>query len=120
MSAPAEADMCSECEAPADWHTYALSLCVYRGTPEPGSDAEALARLMPGWWSRCAACTPYQLEHKWGGKDVLPDFTGAQWVTMLPPLLQALFVADSSLPPRKPRAQPDPRRALGHVPAGGV
>jgi hypothetical protein len=54
--------MCSECEAPAEWHTYALSLCLYRGTPEPGSDAEALAHLMPGWWSRCAACTPYQLD----------------------------------------------------------
>jgi hypothetical protein len=111
MPAPAKADMCSECEAPADWHTYAVSLCLYRGAPEPGSQAETIARLLPGWWERCAACTPYPLEHRWGGRDVLPGFGADQWATMLPPLLRALFAPDYS-PPRKPRAKPDPRRTL--------
>ncbi len=111
MPAPAETDMCSECEAPAEWHTYAVSLCLYRGVPEPGSRAETIARLLPGWWERCAACTPYQLEHQWGGPDVLPDFGADQWAAMLPLLLRALFAPDCS-PPRKPQAKPDPRRAL--------
>ena len=109
MPAPAEADICSECEAPANWHTYAVSLCLYRGAPEPGSRAETIARLMPGWWSRCVACTPYQLEHRWGGPQMLPDFGADQWVEMLPPLLRALFAPDYE-PPRKPRRKPDPRR----------
>lgn len=47
MPALDAADMCSECEALADWHTWDISLCLYRGKPEPGSQAEAIARLVP-------------------------------------------------------------------------
>jgi hypothetical protein len=35
MPAPDAADMCSECEAPALWHTWDVSLCLYRGKPSP-------------------------------------------------------------------------------------
>jgi hypothetical protein len=112
MPAPDKASMCSECQAPADWHTYDISLCLYRGDPPPGSTAERIARAIPGWWGRCSADTTYRLCHWWGmEKDVLPDFDGDQWVAMLPPLLRVLFVADAPVT-RKPRAKPDPRRAL--------
>lgn len=67
MPAPQAADMCSACQAPADWHTYALSLRLWPGTPEPGSTAAKIAALLPGWWERCPACTDYQIRHKWDG-----------------------------------------------------
>jgi hypothetical protein len=108
MPAPQAADMCSECQAPADWHTYALSLRLWPGTPEPGSTAAKLAALLPGWWERCPACTNYQLCHQWGGSGALPDFDGAQWQAMLTPVLRAIFAPDSPAP----RKQPDQRAML--------
>jgi hypothetical protein len=99
--------MCSECEAPSHWHSYALSLCLFRGKPEPGSQAETIARLIPGWWDRCSACTAYQTEHVWGGKLALPDFNGQQWVAMLPPDLKAIFAPDPTQP-RQPAIRPKP------------
>jgi hypothetical protein len=108
MPPPRPQDMCADCQAPADWHACALSLCLWRGRPEPGSKAAEIARLMPGWWDRCYASTSYQLRHVWGGADVLPDFGGEQWRAMLTPVLRAIF--DPVKPaPRKPR---DPRAAL--------
>jgi hypothetical protein len=105
---PIESDaMCSECEAPSHWHSYALSLCLFRGKPEPGSQAETIARLIPGWWDRCSACTAYQTEHVWGGKLALPDFNGQQWVAMLPPDLKAIFAPDPTQP-RQPAIRPKP------------
>jgi hypothetical protein len=104
MPALDAADMCSECEAPANWHTWNVSLCLYRGKPDPGSQAETIARLLPGWWERCQASTTYQLCHIWG-LDPLPDFDGEQWVAMLPPLLRAWFAVDG-----KPKRQPIPRK----------
>lgn len=110
MPVPGAADMCPECEAPALWHTWDTSLCLYSGKPEPGSQAETIARLLPGWWERCHANMTYRLHHTWG-LDPLPDFDGEQWIAMLPPLLRAWLGAD-----RKPRTQPmprpDPRAAL--------
>ena len=100
--------MCSECQAPADWHTYALSLRLWPGTPEPGSTAATLAALIPGWWERCPACTAYQIRQRWGGAGALPDFDGAQWQAMLTPILRAIF-APAPPPPRK---QPDQRAVL--------
>ena len=107
MPAPQAADMCSECQAPSSWHHYALSLCLWRGRPEPGSRAETIATLMPGWWERCTACTPYQLHHQWGD-NALPDFGFEQWEAMLTPQLRAIFL------PAKPkrRKAPDQRAAL--------
>ncbi len=100
MPPPRLADMCSECQAPAEWHRYGLSLRLWLGRPEPGSRAEMLARLMPGWWERCPACTHYQLDHQWG-HDALPDFDFEQWHAMLTPLLRAVFAPDKPVP-RKP------------------
>jgi hypothetical protein len=108
MPAPQAADMCSECQAPADWHTYALSLRLWPGTPEPVSTAAKLAALIPGWWERCSACTSYQIRHQWGGTGILPGFDGTQWQAMLTPVLCA--ISAPALP--APRKQPDQRAAL--------
>jgi hypothetical protein len=108
MPAPQAADMCSECQAPADWHTYALSLRLWPGTPEPGSTAAKLAALLPGWWERCPACTDYQIRHQRGGTGALPGFDAAQWQAMLTPVLRAIFAPA----PTTPRKQPDQRAAL--------
>jgi hypothetical protein len=110
MPAPDAAEMCSECEAPAAWHTWDVSLCLYRGKPEPGSQAETIARLLPGWWERCHASMTYRLHHTWG-LDPLPDFDGEQWIAMLPPLLRAWTGADGK-PRPGPRPKPDRRAAL--------
>jgi hypothetical protein len=98
--------MCSECQAPADWHTYAVSLRLFQGKPEAGSQAETIARLMPGWWERCPASTTIQIRQQWDRG--LPDFDGAQWQAMLTPLLRAIFAPK----PTPPRTKPDKRAAL--------
>ena len=101
------AAMCSECQAPSQWHGYAISLCLFRGAPAPGSTAEKIATLMPGWWERCSACTTYQMEHQWGGPAALPDFDGEQWAAMLPPILRRIFAPDPPKP-RQPVTRPTP------------
>lgn len=106
MPVPQPADMCAECQAPADWHTYGVSLRLFLAKPEPGSQAETIARLMPGWWERCPASTSIQIRQQWG--QGLPDFDGSQWQAMLTPLLRAIFAPD---PPRK-REKPDQRAIL--------
>ena len=108
MPIPQPQDMCAECQTPTDWHRYAISVCLWRLQPEPGSQADTLAQLLPGWLERCIACTPYQLSHQWGGSQALPDFNGEQWRRMLTPLLQAIFA------PEKPasRKRVDKRAAL--------
>ena len=106
MPVPQPADMCPECQAPADWHTYAVSLRLFRPKPEPGSQAETIARLMPGWRERCPASTSIQIRQQWG--QGLPDFDGAQWQAMLTPLLRAIF---APAPPRQ-REKPDQRAVL--------
>ncbi|GAA2183468.1 hypothetical protein [Micromonospora lupini] len=116
MRLPAPASMCSECQAPSQWHEYALSLCLFRPDPPAGSTAETIARLMPGWWQRCSACTAYQLEHRWGGSMALPDFTGEQWRAMLPPMLREIFAPD---PPKAKKAVTRPK-PLAVVPAGKI
>jgi hypothetical protein len=110
------AAMCSECEAPSQWHEYALWLCLFRPAPEPGSTAEKIATLMPGWWQRCPACTGYQIAHQWGGQFALPDFDGQQWAAMLPPTLKAVF-APGSAKPRQPVVRPKP---LAVITAGNI
>ncbi len=104
MPVPQAADMCSECQAPADWHTYAVSLRLFQ--PEPGSPTETIARLMPGWRERCPASTGIQVRQQWG--QGLPDFDGAQWQAMLIPLLRAIC---APVPPRQ-REKPDRRAVL--------
>ena len=42
--------MCSECQAPTEWHEYDLTLQLFRARPARGSVAEKLSVLMPGWW----------------------------------------------------------------------
>jgi hypothetical protein len=42
------AAMCSECLAPALWHEYGLSLCLFRPAPAPDTTAAKIAALMPG------------------------------------------------------------------------
>ena len=103
---PQSADMCSECQAPADWHTYAVSLRLFQPKPEPGSQAETIARLMPAWWERCPASTSIQIRQQRGLG--LPDFDGVQWQAMLTPLLRAIF---APAPPRQ-REKPDQRAVL--------
>jgi hypothetical protein len=109
-------DMCSECEAPDAWHDYDISIRLFHPAPERDSHSEALARLMPGWWERCPACTAYKIEHAWGGKGTLPGFTGEQYVGMLPPLLKAIY---GPVPERKPRAKAAAKpRPLAVIPSG--
>jgi hypothetical protein len=92
--------MCSECQAPAQWHEYGLSLCLFRGAPTPGSIAAQIAALMPGWWQRCSADMTYQMEHQCGGSQALPDFDGQRWAAMLPPALREIFAPDPPMPPQ--------------------
>jgi hypothetical protein len=47
MPPPAAADMCAECQAPAAWHSYAVSLRLWPGRPEPGSAAARIAASCP-------------------------------------------------------------------------
>jgi hypothetical protein len=110
------AAMCSECQAPSHWHSYALSLCLFRAQPEPGSQAETIARLMPEWRDRCYACTAYQIEHVWGGSSALPDFDGDHWAAMLPSTLKAIFAPDPPKP-RQPVVRPKP---LAVIKAGAI
>ena len=106
MPAPQAADMYPECQAPADLHTYAVSLKLFQSKPEPGWPAETIARLMPGWRERCPASTSIQIRQQWG--QGLPDFDDAQWQAMLTPLLRAIF---APAPPRQ-REKPDQRAVL--------
>jgi hypothetical protein len=117
MPVPDASDLCSECQAPAQWHEYDLSLCLFKPSPPAGSKAETLARLMPGWWERCSACTAYRIEHVWGGEHALPDFTGEQWRVMLPPVPRAVFAPDSPKKRKSPAPKPQP---LATVPAGPI
>lgn len=106
MPVPQPADMCPECQALAAWHSYAVSLRLFQPRPEPGSQAETIARLMPGWWERCPASTDIQIHQQWGRG--LPDFDGTQWQAMLPPLLRAIFAPEPAPQPKNP----DKRKAL--------
>ncbi|MFD9889719.1 hypothetical protein ACFWY9_10270 [Amycolatopsis sp. NPDC059027] len=116
MPVPDAARMCSECQAPAEWHEYDLSLRLFRSRPARGSTAERLAQLMPGWWERCPACTAYRIGHVWGGTYALPDFTGEQWRAMLPPRLRAIFAPG---PVEKKLAKPKPQ-PLATIPPGPI
>lgn len=107
MPMPDPAAMCSECQAPSEWHEYDISLRLFHPPPPAGSRAEDLARLLPGWWERCPASTAYQIGHRWGGSFALPDFDGQQWITMLPPLLRTLFAP--AQPKQRTRPEPKPR-----------
>lgn len=120
MPAPDASAMCSECQAPTEWHGYDLSLTLFRQPPPAGSQAEGLARLMPGWWERCVACTGYAIGHVWGGSHALPDFDGDQWQAMLPPLLRALFAPDPPKPKRKPQPKPQPLAVIAPGPISEV
>jgi hypothetical protein len=102
MPMPDPGSMCSECEAPSQWHEYDISLRLFHAPPAPGSQADTLRRLMPGWGDRCPACTAYRIGHVWGGEHAIPDFTGEQWLAMLPQLLRVLFAAAETKPTRKP------------------
>jgi hypothetical protein len=108
MPIPDVSAMCSECQAPTQWHEYDISLRLFQPPPSPGTQAETLARLMPGWWERCPACTAYRIGHVWGGAHALPDFTGEQWIAMLPPLLRTLFVAPEPKKPNRTTAGASP------------
>jgi hypothetical protein len=102
MPAPQAADMCSECQAPADWQTYALSLRLWPGTPEPGSTAAKIAALLPGWLERSLACTNFQIRHQWGGTGALPGFDADQWQAMLTRVLRAIFAPAPPAPCKRP------------------
>lgn len=109
MPMPDSSAMCSECETPTEWHEYDLSLRLFHAPPPPDSQAARLARLMPGWWERCPGCTAYNIEHRWGGSFALPDFSGEQYVAMLPPLLRTIFASTEAKPKPKKKRQPKPK-----------
>jgi hypothetical protein len=69
---------------------------------------------MPGWWERCPASTAYQISHAWG--NALPEFTGEQWRSMLPPLLRAIFAPG----PTKKKPVPPKPQPLATVPPGPI
>jgi hypothetical protein len=119
MPVPDPAAMYSECEAPAEWHDYDLSLRLFHPPPPTGSQAETISRLMPGWWERWPASTAYQIGHRWGGSSALPDFDGRQWISMLPPLLRALF-APATPKPRTKQRVPKPLTVISPGPIGEV
>lgn len=120
MPMPAPAGMCSECETPSEWHEYDISLRLFQPRPPAGSQAETLARLLPGWWARCPASTGYRIGHQWGGVHALPDFTGQQWSAMLPPLLRALFVPVEKKRAAKPKPKPGPLAVVSPGPIDEV
>jgi hypothetical protein len=120
MPMPGAVAMCSECQAPAEWHEYDLSLRLFLSPPPSGSTAEDLARLLPGWWERCPACTAYELEHGWGGKRALPDFDYEQWRAMLPPLLRTLFAPAQPKPTSKREQPPEPLAVIESGPISAV
>ncbi|GEM_PF-6620424 len=115
MRPPEPGAMCSECQAPSQWHEYALSLRLFRPGPPADSTAAKIAALMPGWWSRCSASTRYQIEHQWG-YNALPDFDGEQWRAMLPLMLREIF-APSPPKLRQPIVRPRP---LAVIAAGKI
>jgi hypothetical protein len=98
MPRPEPAAMCSECQAPREWHEYTLSLCLFRARPEPGSPAERIEGIMPGWWWGCRASTPYRIEHRWGGTGTLPDFDYNHWCTIVPAGLREIFGLEAVTP----------------------
>lgn len=108
-------DMCSECQAPTEWHEYDLSLRLFQPPPPSGSQAETIARLMPGWWERCPACTAYKIGHVWGGSHALPEFDGDQWRAMLPPSLRKVFAPQRSESKTAPKPKP-----LAVIPPGPI
>lgn len=120
MPMPDPSAMCSECQAPAEWHEYDLSLRLFQPSPASGSTAEKIARLLPGWWERCPACTAYNIEHLWGGQHALPDFGYQQWRAMLPPLLRAIFTPAEPKPKRKQRPKPKPLAVIAPGPINDV
>jgi hypothetical protein len=119
---PDPATMCSECQAPSEWHEYDLSLQLFRSPPPSGSTAEKLARLLPGWWERCPACTAYKIEHQWDDKHALPDFGYEQWRAMLPSLLRTIFTPAPPKPKSKrtQQAKPTPLAVIKPGPIGEV
>lgn len=119
---PDPAAMCSECQAPSEWHEYDLSLRLFQPQPPAGSQAETLARLTPGWWERCPASTAYQIGHQWGGgaAPLVSDFNGQQWIARLPPLLYALFVQTKAKPITKPKSKPSPLAVISPRPIDEV
>ncbi|SDU25445.1 hypothetical protein [Jiangella alkaliphila] len=120
MPVPDPTDMCSECQAPAEWQEYDLSLRLFQQPPEPGSTAEQIARLMPGWWERCPACTAYKIEHQWGGHAALPDFDYKQWRAMLPPLVRTIFTPAEPRPKRQQQPKPQPLAVIAPGPISEV
>jgi hypothetical protein len=117
MPMPDPAAMCSQCQAPAAWHDYDISLRLFHPAPAPGTQAGQLAQLLPGWWQRCRACTAYRVGHQWGGQYALPDFSYDQWRAMLPPLLRTIFTPSPPRPRPGPRPQPTP---LAVIPSGPI
>ncbi|NDL56620.1 hypothetical protein [Phytoactinopolyspora mesophila] len=108
MPMPDPTAMCPECQAPTEWHEYDLSLQLFERPPGPDSTAATIARLMPGWWERCPACTAYKIEHQWGGALAMPDFDYEQWRAMLPPMLRTIFTPAEPKPERKQQPRPKP------------
>jgi len=108
MPAPQPADMCSECQAPADWHTYALSLRLWPGTPEPGSTAAKIAVLLPAGGSDAPRAPTTRPATNGAAPAALPGFDASQWQAMLTPVLRAIFAPAH----RQQRKQPDQRAAL--------
>lgn len=119
MPMPDPGDMCSECQAPAEWHEYDLSLRLFQSRPEPGSQAESLSHLMPGWWERCPACTAYNIRHRWGGDFAIPEFDGDQSLAMLPSRVRSIFVKAERKPSRRRKATPR-REPLAVIPLGPI
>lgn len=115
MPMPDPATMCSECEAPTEWHEYDLSLRLFHPPPARGSTAAELARLLPGWWERCPAWTAYNIEHQ--RKHALPEFDYEQWRAMLPPMLRTVFTPAQPRATRKQRPKPKP---LAVIPSGPI
>jgi hypothetical protein len=120
MPMPDSVAMCSECEAPFEWHEYDLSLRLFHPRPPAGSQAETISRLMPGWWERCPASTAYQIGHRWGGKFALPNFDGEQWISMHPPLLRTIFAPTERRPSATPKLKAKPLAVISPGPIDEV
>ncbi|GAA2729865.1 hypothetical protein GCM10010439_41580 [Actinocorallia aurantiaca] len=96
--------MCSECQAPTEWHRYGISICLFLGRPDPDSPGEQQARLLPDRLERCPARTPYRLRHRWAATRY-PTSTA----TGQPAAPEALTpsTADPTNSPSSPKPNPD-------------
>jgi hypothetical protein len=96
MPMPDPSAMCSECQAPTEWHKHGICLRLFHTRLVSG--AQVAASVLVDQLDQCPACVAYDAEHGWDGHAAklpatsfaLPEFDYQQWHSLLPPLLLAI------------------------------